>query len=680
MSKVKIYGNPNPVIGQKEYYSIHDFFGNPDSSKFLDPLQNIPDENIKWSVWILLGNSWTKMSKNNKTGATVHYTFTQTSLTRKGIRMLVDANGEKAVLDIKTKKAVESKILNVEILDWNKKKPTKLFKYGEKIIARVHCLNMEKFLITVTLWEDDGGKKKLSDISIETKEANVLNGIADVEFTFNSSKIWLANAKSKPGELNEGAFHEYYVTAEFYKKVSKPTENVNVINPDYKEDILSKASKTSKTETQKTSPAAQKGPSKKETRGIAKVDKKAHDYQEQKVLVEPVVTYDPLQEFINSIYAINIGNSMWNQKKCICKGYDLVWGNKIGCDERKKVSEVAKTLGVDPNWLMTVIALETNKTFSPSIDNGIGYVGLIQFGENAAHDLSTTQEKLVKMTFIEQMDYVQKHLMYVKNHFVAQKKYETLTDLYLAVLYPSVSGHGKESNRIVLSGTAYRNNPLFFKENGEWEWATKLNNQGKEIKYKKATNPDGHTYVWEIAMVAKEVYTEGLSLKETTFSCNNESSTENEKGECLETWDSITNSRIDKLHPRIKCAVKNFVNDVEKTMGIKLRIIQGYRTYAEQDALFRQRPKVTNARGGESNHNFGLAIDVAEIKNGTIDWVEQETVLSKIAPIGKKWGLTWGGDWNSFVDKPHFEMTFGKTTQNLRELLEIHNDYTKIPL
>ena len=680
MSKVKIYGNPNPVIGIKEYYSIHDFFGSSASSQTAEPqFQNTPDGNIKWSVWILLGKSWVKMSKNNKTGATVDYTFTQISLKRKGIRMLVDANGEKAILDIETKNTEERKILHVEILDWSKKKPAKLFSYGEKITARVHCLNMEKFPITVTLWEDDGGKKDLSDISIESKEVNVLNGKADVEFAFDPGKVWLANAKSEPNESNEGAFHEYYVTAEFYKKVSKPTENVNVINPDYKEDIFAKVPVSKPSEPEKKSPAAQKGPSKKETRGISKTDRKADDYQEQKVVVKPTVVFNPQQEFINSLMMVDVGDSIWHQNKCVCKDYDLVWGNKIGCDERKKVSEVSKALGIDPNWLMTVMALETNKTFSPSIDNGIGYVGLIQFGENATHDLNTTQEKLVKMTFIEQMDYVQKHLIYVKNHFVAQKKYETLTDLYLAVLYPSVSGHGKELNRIVLSGAAYRNNPLFFKENGEWEWATKLNNHGKEIKYKKATNPDGNTYVWEIAMVAKEVYTEGLFLKETAFICKKETYIEN-KGECLQTWDAVTNSRIDKLHPKIKCAVKNFVNDVEKTMGIKLRVIQGYRTYAEQDALFRQRPKVTNARGGESNHNFGLAIDVAEIKNGTIDWEEQETVLSKIAPIGKKWGLAWGGDWKSFVDKPHFEMTFGKTTQDLRELLEIHNDYTKIPL
>ena len=129
---------------------------------------------------------------------------------------------------------------------------------------------------------------------------------------------------------------------------------------------------------------------------------------------------------------------------CVCSDNNLVWGNKINCNERKKVIEVSKVLGVDPNWLMTVIALESNRTFSPSVDNGIGYVGLIQFGRDAAEQLKITQSQLVKMTFIEQMKYVQEYLIYVKNHFVAKKKYETLADLYLAVLYPSVSGHGRE--------------------------------------------------------------------------------------------------------------------------------------------------------------------------------------------------------------------------------------------
>ena len=43
--------------------------------------------------------------------------------------------------------------------------------------------------------------------------------------------------------------------------------------------------------------------------------------------------------------------------------------------------------------------------------------------------------------------------------------------------------------------------------------------------------------------------------------------------------------------------------------GYEAKIICGTRTYAEQNDLYRQRPKVTNARGGQSWHNFGLAWD-----------------------------------------------------------------------
>lgn len=151
-------------------------------------------------------------------------------------------------------------------------------------------------------------------------------------------------------------------------------------------------------------------------------------------------------------------------------------------------------------------------------------------------------------------------------------------------------------------------------------------------------------------------------------------------------WDSATNNRSAKLHPQIRCAVKNFINKLESEMGIKLRVIQGLRTYAEQNALYAQGRTtkgnvVTKAKGGQSNHNFGLAIGVAEIKNRKIDWKEQEKVLPKIAPIGKKWGFSWGGDWKSIIDKPHFEMTFGKSLSELRKAYEENGkDHTKIRL
>ncbi|WP_127506612.1 M15 family metallopeptidase [Paenibacillus humicus] len=114
--------------------------------------------------------------------------------------------------------------------------------------------------------------------------------------------------------------------------------------------------------------------------------------------------------------------------------------------------------------------------------------------------------------------------------------------------------------------------------------------------------------------------------------------------------------------------------------GVPIVITQGLRTYAEQDALYAQgRTKpgaiVTNARGGYSNHNFGVAIDFALLlpdgnkcswdtkrdddRDGVADWNE-------VVTEAKRLGFTWGGDWRTFTDLPHFEMTFGISTAAYR--------------
>jgi len=266
MSKLKIFGKANPVVGKKEYYSIHDFFGSSNPTSFdQSQFQSLSDEQIKWSIWILYGSTWTKISENNKTGKTVHYTFSQKSLNRKGIRMLVDANGEKAVLDIKTEKATQGKILHVDLLANNYNKPTRPFAYGDWIIAKVHCVDMELLPVKVTLWEDDGDKTKqdTTNVRIETKTIDIINGAAYAKFYLNPSHAWLANAKLAKGDKNEGAFHEYYVTAEIFEKISKrvASKNTNVPNPDYKPEAQAH---------KKQIPAQKKGPSKKEEKGRRK--------------------------------------------------------------------------------------------------------------------------------------------------------------------------------------------------------------------------------------------------------------------------------------------------------------------------------------------------------------------------------------------------------------------------
>lgn len=139
-------------------------------------------------------------------------------------------------------------------------------------------------------------------------------------------------------------------------------------------------------------------------------------------------------------------------------------------------------------------------------------------------------------------------------------------------------------------------------------------------------------------------------------------------------WDLISEKRIMTLHPKLRDKAREFINKAEK-QGIKLRVTSALRTFAEQNDLYAQgRTKagqiVTQAKGGQSNHNFGLAFDVVPVVNGkatyNYDW-------NKIGAIGKSVGLSWGGDWKTFKDRPHFELLFGKTTAQLRALYESGN-------
>lgn len=139
--------------------------------------------------------------------------------------------------------------------------------------------------------------------------------------------------------------------------------------------------------------------------------------------------------------------------------------------------------------------------------------------------------------------------------------------------------------------------------------------------------------------------------------------------------DKVSNSRIILLHPKVRDDFHAFVEEAEEELGIILRVVQGLRTFDEQQAIYDQgRTKpgkiVTNAPPGSSYHNYGLAIDVAPlIENGTkMDWGFD---YKKLLPYAKKYDLVWGGNFKSIVDKPHFEKTLG---YNWRTLLQKHKN------
>lgn len=137
--------------------------------------------------------------------------------------------------------------------------------------------------------------------------------------------------------------------------------------------------------------------------------------------------------------------------------------------------------------------------------------------------------------------------------------------------------------------------------------------------------------------------------------------------------DKITKDRIAFLHPKIRDQVEQALLKIEAELpsGIQVRITQGLRTFAEQEALFskgRTVPgkRVTNATGGQSIHNYGLALDFVLLVDGKVSWTVDEN-WRKVAEAFKAQGFSWGGEWKSLKDYPHLEKTFGHTWQQLLE-------------
>lgn len=135
-------------------------------------------------------------------------------------------------------------------------------------------------------------------------------------------------------------------------------------------------------------------------------------------------------------------------------------------------------------------------------------------------------------------------------------------------------------------------------------------------------------------------------------------------------FDPRTLGNLATLHPQAQAVARDFMRRAMLALvmlNLYPRIISATRSYAEQNALYAQgRTKpgriVTNARSGFSNHNFGIAFDVGifDARGRYIDEVLPEKEVSHfyrmLAPIGAAVGETWGGDWKSFPDEPHYEL------------------------
>lgn len=156
--------------------------------------------------------------------------------------------------------------------------------------------------------------------------------------------------------------------------------------------------------------------------------------------------------------------------------------------------------------------------------------------------------------------------------------------------------------------------------------------------------------------------------------------------------DQITLTRIQTAHPKVRAELASIYSEICTAINGRAmcRFTHVLRSMEEQNNLYAQgRTKqgsiVTWAKAGESYHNYGLSVDIVLIVDkdgdgnyesaswdlvtdfdgdGIADWKE-------VVMIFKKYGWTWGGDWNKpKTDSPHFEKTFGYSVMDLKAAMQ----------
>jgi peptidoglycan LD-endopeptidase CwlK len=135
----------------------------------------------------------------------------------------------------------------------------------------------------------------------------------------------------------------------------------------------------------------------------------------------------------------------------------------------------------------------------------------------------------------------------------------------------------------------------------------------------------------------------------------------------------INSRKIEDLHPHVQALCERFLSECGKS-GIDIIITSTYRDAASQTALYAQGRTlpgniVTNARAGQSWHNYCVAFDVVPLRNSKPVWGtagKDGELWQSVGAIGRACGLEWAGDWKRFKEMAHFQFTGGLTLADFR--------------
>ena len=137
--------------------------------------------------------------------------------------------------------------------------------------------------------------------------------------------------------------------------------------------------------------------------------------------------------------------------------------------------------------------------------------------------------------------------------------------------------------------------------------------------------------------------------------------------------DDKTMERLSLVHPELRDKVLK----VLQTVRLPMRVTDGLRSWSEQERLYakgRTAPGkiVTKAKPGYSFHNFGLAVDCCFIGSDPyldkLHRQERNEAWQEYGEAATSFGLVWGGNWKSFVDMPHIQLTYGLSLASMRAM------------
>jgi peptidoglycan L-alanyl-D-glutamate endopeptidase CwlK len=132
----------------------------------------------------------------------------------------------------------------------------------------------------------------------------------------------------------------------------------------------------------------------------------------------------------------------------------------------------------------------------------------------------------------------------------------------------------------------------------------------------------------------------------------------------------INSRKIIELHPKVAVMCQQFIDNCAKA-GIEILITSTYRDKEAQDALYAQGRTtpgkiVTNAKGGQSMHQYKCAFDFVPIVNGKAQW-NDPALFGKCGEIGEKIGLEWAGRWKKMKEQAHLQYTGGLSLADLQQ-------------